>query len=158
TLADTVTPSSYVYYWRYGDDFGTPQGGSSINKQNTRTVYTSLDPSSGNRIFFDYTGCATCATTAGWNTNAPADQTTLETMIGANAKETIALLPNPGAPTGTPESFTFGAKKLSRASDIFPSDPAIIENATQGTAWPDPGAEAAAYLGYKNNPAILNRP
>ena len=156
-LADTVTASDYVYYWRYGDDFGTAQGGSSINKQSSRTVYTSLSPNSGNRIFFDYNGCTDCASAAGWNTNAPADQTALETMIGANAKETIALLLNPGVPN-SPESFSFGAQKLSRASDIFHSDPAIIEGATQSNAWPDPGAEAAAYLVYQNSAAIKSRP
>jgi len=156
-LADTVTASSYVYYWRYGDEVGTPQGGSSINKQSTRKVYTSLDPNSGNRIFFDYNSCPTCATSAGWNTNAASDQATLETMMGANAKETIALLLNVGAPTA-PESFTFGSQKISRASDIFHSDPAIIEGATQSNAWPDPGAEAGAYLVFQNDPAIKNRP
>ena len=157
TLADTVTDADYTYYWRYGDEQGTPQPtGSSINKQLRRTVYTSLDPNTGNRIYFDYSGCTTCASASGWNTNPNADQTLLETRMGLNAKETIALLLNPGAPTNA-ESFTFGAKKISRASDIFHSDPAIIEGATQSNAWPDPGPESAAYQAFRNSASVQSR-
>ncbi len=56
SLANTTTERDYNYLWRYGDADSTALPSTSINKQNTRTVYTSLNPSSGNRIFFDYSG------------------------------------------------------------------------------------------------------
>ncbi|MGZ6098045.1 MAG: pilus assembly protein, partial [Myxococcaceae bacterium] len=149
TLADTVTDAGYNYLWRYGDPDTAPLPSSSINKQNSRTVYTSLDPSSGNRIFFDYTGCIGCATGSGWNSNAPADQSALEariTGVPEDARLTIALLLNPGKN----EQFTNGIFKRSRASDIFHSDPAIIEGAVQSASWPD-GTESGAYTTFRTN-------
>ena len=149
SLADTVTDTDYSYLWRYGDPDTSVLPSSSINKQVRRTVYTSLDPSSGNRIFFDYSACAGCATSNGWNSNAAGDQTALEAMIAPvpeDARRTIALLLNPGKN----EQFTNGVNKRSRASDIFHSDPAIIEGAVQSNSWPD-GTEAAAYSTFQNN-------
>src|SRR5262249_8022390 len=150
SFADTVTDSSYTYLWRYGDDQGTSLPSSSINKQSTRTVYTSLNPSAGNRIFFDYSGCTICAAASGWNSNGGTDQTPPETLIDPNpqtARATIALLLNPGAQT-SPEKFTNGAQKQSRASDIFHSDPAIVEGAAQSASWPDT-TESAGYQAFK---------
>jgi hypothetical protein len=150
TFADTVTDANYSYLWRYGDDFGTALPSSSINKQGSRTVYTSLNPNAGNRIFFDYSGCTGCSTTNGWNSNSGANQTTLEALIDPDpqvARSTIALLLNPGVPT-TPELFTNGAKKTSRASDIFHSNPAIVEGAAQSASWPD-ATESVGYQAFK---------
>jgi PilC-like protein with beta-propeller domain len=156
SLANTLTSDgNYNYLWRYGD---------AIDAQATRTVYTSLNPSTGNRIFFDYSGCSggthTCVSTAGWNSNASADQTTLESLIDGSspsvAKETIAFLLNPGAP-GSPELFDDGkTPKLSRASDIFHATPAIVEGAAQSTTWPDL-TEAAAYAAFRSDPLISAR-
>ena len=156
TLANALTSDgNYNYLWRYGD---------AIDAQGPRTVYTSLNPSTGNRIFFDYSGCSggtyTCVTSAGWNSNSAADQTSLETLIDSNvpsvAKETIAFLLNPGAP-GSPELFDDGkTPKLSRASDIFHASPAIVEGASQSTTWPDL-TESGAYAAFRADAAIANR-
>ena len=151
----STSDSSYIYLWRYGDE---------IDAQASRSVYTSLDPNAGNRIFFDYSGCSgvghTCVTAAGWNANAPADQTTLEALIDSNspsyAKETIAFLLNKGAPT-SPELFANGiTPKTSRASDIFHAVPAIVEGASQSTTWPDL-PETGAYAAFRADPVIANR-
>jgi hypothetical protein len=158
TLADTVTDSNYNYLWRYGDAANTTLPSSSINKQTSRTVYTSLSPNTGNRIFFDYATCPSCASSSGWNTNSGADQTALELAIAtlpSDAQATIALLLNKGVPTN-PEKFSNGIEKKSRASDIFHSDPAIVEGAAQSANWPD-GTESAAYTGFRTSAAILNR-
>ena len=152
TFADTVTDANYAYLWRYGDGSPGSLPSSSINKQATRTVYTSLNPGAGNRIFFDYSSCTGCTTASGWNSNAGADQTALEALIDPNAqtaRSTIALLLNPGAPAN-PEKFSYGALKLSRASDIFHSNPAIVEGASQSPSWPD-ATESNAYLAFKNS-------
>ncbi|HZX43432.1 MAG TPA: PilC/PilY family type IV pilus protein, partial [Myxococcaceae bacterium] len=154
-LANTLTSDGdFIYLWRYGDV---------IDTQPTRTVYTSLNPAAGNRIFFDYSGCTggthTCVTSAGWNTNAGADQASLETLIdgtGLASKETIAFLLNKGAPT-SPELFDDGStEKTSRASDIFHATPAIVEGAAQSTTWPDL-TESGAYAAFRADPAIANR-
>ena len=152
----STSDSSYIYLWRYGDV---------INTQTTRTVYTSLNPAANNRIFFDYSGCSglghTCVSAAGWNSNAPADQTTLENLIDSSspsfAKETIAFLLNPGVPSNAPELFTNGiTPKTSRASDIFHAVPAIVEGASQSTTWPDL-TESGAYAAFRADPLISNR-
>src|SRR5262249_5644484 len=123
-----------------------------------------LNPAANNRIFFDYTGCSgvsgSCVTAAGWNANAPADQAALETLIDgastANARETIAFLLNPGAPSA-PELFKDGVtKKTSRASHIFHAAPAIVEGASQSTTWPDL-TESGAYAGFRADAAISTR-
>ncbi|HVP59208.1 MAG TPA: PilC/PilY family type IV pilus protein [Myxococcaceae bacterium] len=155
-LANTLTSDgNYNYLWRYGD---------AIDAQGPRSVYTSLNPSAGNRIFFDYSGCSggthTCVSSAGWNSNAAADQTSLETLIDGSspsvAKETIAFLLNPGAPT-SPELFDDGkTQKTSRASDIFHATPAIVEGASQSTTWPDL-TESGAYAAFRTDPTISNR-
>jgi hypothetical protein len=155
-LANTLTSDgNYHYLWRYGD---------AIDAQGARTVYTSLNASAGNRIFFDYSGCSggthTCVSSAGWNTNSGADQTSLESLIDSSspsvAKETIAFLLNPGAPT-SPELFDDGkTPKLSRASDIFHANPAIVEGASQSTTWPDL-SEAAGYAAFRADPLISAR-
>ncbi|HET9158197.1 MAG TPA: PilC/PilY family type IV pilus protein, partial [Myxococcaceae bacterium] len=151
----STSDASYLYLWRYGDQ---------LNLQPSRQVYTSLDPVAGNRIFFDYSGCSggshTCVTAAGWNTNAPSDQTTLEALIDngspSSAKETIAFLLNKGAPA-SPELFLNGiTPKTSRASDIFHAVPAIVEGASQSTTWPDL-TESGAYAGFRADPVIANR-
>jgi len=147
----STSDASYIYLWRYGD---------AIDAQASRSVYTSLNPAANNRIFFDYGACAGCVTAAGWNANAPSDQTTLESLVdgasSANARQTIAFLLNPGAPAN-PELFSDGiTKKTSRASDIFHAVPAIVEGASQSTTWPDP-TESGAYAGFRADPTIVNR-
>jgi len=151
----STSDSSYIYLWRYGDV---------IDTQPSRTVYTSLNPSANNRIFFDYANCSgvtgNCVTAAGWNSNAPADQAALESRIDgastANARMTIGFLLNPGAPA-SPEFFIDGVTpKTSRASDIFHAVPAIVEGASQSTTWPDP-TESGAYAGFRADPLIANR-
>ncbi|HZW89723.1 MAG TPA: PilC/PilY family type IV pilus protein, partial [Myxococcaceae bacterium] len=157
----STSDTSYLYLWRYGDV---------IDQQSSRLVYTSLNPAAGNRIFFDYAGCSApngnCVTPAGWNTNAPADQAALETLIDgasvADARETIAFLLNPGAKsldggTPSPEFFSDGVtQKTSRASDIYHAVPAIVEGASQSTTWPDP-TESGAYSGFRADATIANR-
>jgi len=151
----STSDSSYLYLWRYGDE---------INKQTSRSVYTSLNPATGNRIFFDYSGCSgaghSCVSAAGWNSNSAANQTTLEGLIDGSspsaAKETIAFLLNPGAPA-SPELFANGiTPKTSRASDIFHAVPAVVEGASQSTTWPDL-TESGAYAGFRADSTIANR-
>ena len=152
----STNDSNYLYLWRYGD---------AINAQASRKVYTSLDPSSGTKIFFDYAGCSggthTCVSAAGWNANLAGDQTALENLIDSSvpsvAQETIAFLLNPGAPT-SPELFSDGkTAKTSRASDIFHAVPAIVEGASQSTTWPDL-PESGAYSAFRADSTIANRP
>ena len=150
SVADTVTDGNYSYLWRYGMTCDSPgctvaQG---LNWQAARTVYTSLTPNSGNRIYFDYPG--------GWNSNAGADQAALDAQMAplpADAEAAIALLLNKGAP-GAPQSYSTGDPKRSRASDIFHSNPAIVEGAAQSASWPD-ATESAAYSGFRS--AVLAR-
>jgi len=127
-------------FWKYSN---------SINAQPSRKVYVNVgDPTvAGPLAFFDYPG--------GWNANSGADQTALYTAIdpvdSTNALATIKLLLNPGVPSGTYEYFRSTlVPKLSRASDIYHSVPAIVDTASQSANWPDP-AESIAYKAFTAN-------
>ncbi|HUM09503.1 MAG TPA: PilC/PilY family type IV pilus protein [Myxococcaceae bacterium] len=145
TYTASVDDTNYSYLWRYGTAINLPS-------QPDRKLYTSLDPNAGNRIDF--------AQAAGGypNSNTPAQQTMLEALLSGTpgiADATIAFLANKGVigdqpPVyGSPQSFTNGVPKTSRASDIYHAVPAIVEGATNGPNWPD-ATEIVAYGDFRN--------
>ena len=127
-------------------------------------MYTSLNPSAGNRIFFDYSGCSggthTCVTAAGWNAKLRSGPD----RAGALDRQKLSLgrpgddrLPPQPRRADLAELFDDGkTPKTSRASDIFHAVPAIVEGASQSTTWPDL-TESGAYAAFRADAAIVNR-
>ncbi len=134
-------PASALF-WQYS---------TSINAQPTRTVYTVLGNASvaGPLSYFD---------TGNWYTNSSTDQTTLDNFIDPtpttgvpNAQATINLLLNPGTPSNVYQYYVnTTVPKLSRASDIYHSIPAIVDTASQSQNWPD-ATETTAYKAFTTN-------
>ncbi len=140
------SPASALF-WQYS---------TSINTQASRTLYTPLgNPSvAGPLAFFDYPG-------SGWNTNTAANQTTLENLMDAaspaTALQTIEFLLNVGVPQGIFQYFSDNVTpKLSRASDIYHSVPAIVDTASQSQNWPA-ASESIAYKAFTTNNASRAR-
>jgi len=138
-LGTYPNPDSAVF-WKYSN---------SINAQSTRTVYVPVgDPTvAGPLAYFDYPG--------NWHANSSSDQTTLYSLIDPSsssaAQSTIQFLLNPGVPSGNYVYFRNTlVPKLSRASDIYHSVPAIVDTASQSANWPDP-TESIAYKAFTAN-------
>ena len=133
--------SPAALFWQYS---------TSINAQSKRNLYVPLgNPSlAGPLAFFDYAG-------SGWNANSPTDQNTLQNLIDSSDPNgdglaTIQLLLNVGVPSGIFQYFrNTVVPKLSRASDIYHSIPAIVDVASQSQNWPDP-TESIAYKAFTN--------
>ncbi len=134
-------------YWQYS---------TSINTQPSRTIYTMLGnpAAAGPLAFFDYPG-------SGWNVNTGANQTLLEDTMDptapATALQTIEFLLNVGVPQGVFQYFSDNVTpKLSRASDIYHSVPAIVDTASQSQNWPM-ASESIAYKAFTTNNAARSR-